>query len=128
MAYFDKSHSDLKQVANFDARDYEVGALNALTDGAAVQPQGPKLDFATITKGSGAWTGDQVKTIVDTIQQLAVVYIYQYDNSSPDTLSIAFYPTGAWGDVTDTGSGSLDAAITAATAACSITASATFNN
>lgn len=130
MAYFDKSHSDLKQVANFDARDYEVGSLNALTDGAAVQPQGPKLDFATITKGSGAWSGDQVKTIIDTIQQLATVYIYQYNSNggSADSLSVAFYPTAAWGDVTDTGTGSLDEAITNAVAACSITAAATFNN
>lgn len=121
-----KSHGDLKPVANFDTPAYTVGALNAVTSAATVQPQGPKLDFATITF-DGSVTGDQVAAAITAIQQLAVVYIYEYTDTSNDTLAVAFYPTSAWGDVTATGAGTLDQAITDATGeAVSIAASATF--
>lgn len=121
-----KYHGDLQPVANYDARSYTVGDLNAVTSAATVQIQGPKMDFATVTF-DGAVTGDQVAAAITAIQQLAVVYLYEYTDASNDTLAVAFYPTAAWGDVTATGAGTLDAAITAAVGeAVSIAASATF--
>jgi hypothetical protein len=53
--------------------------------------------------------------------------MYEFTTDTNDTLAVAFYPINAWGDVTATGAGTLDAAITAAAGeAVSITATATF--
>ena len=52
MAQFTKVSGDFKQVMNYDAPSYTVGALNAITSAVTVQPQGPKLDFFTITGNS----------------------------------------------------------------------------
>jgi hypothetical protein len=125
MPFVTRAHGDLLPVANFDTPDYTVGALNAVTSGATVQPQGPKLDFATISKASGSWSATQVKTIIDVIQQKAVVYMYEYTTGTPDTLAVAYYPTGAWDYANG---GDLDVAVTAATAACTTAGGATFTN
>ena len=125
MAYTTRTHGDYKPVANYDAPDYTVGAVNAVTSAATVQMQGPKLDYYTISKGSGNWTATQQKAIIDTIQQKAVIYLYEFTTGSPDTLAIASYPTGAW-DFSN--AGELDAAITAVTAACTIANGATFTS
>ena len=73
--------------------------------------------------------------VISTIQQLATVYIYEFNTSPTDaTLAVAMYPAGAWGTITGTGTGSLDATITAAVTAAggtgnvSIAATATFTN
>ena len=127
MAEFARVHGDFKPVMNYDAGAYEVGAVNAYTSAATVQPQGPKLDYATITFTGSSTTGAQVKAAMDTIQQLATVYLYEFTTATNDTLAVAFYPTGAWGDVTATGDGTLDAALTAACGeAVAVTATATF--
>jgi hypothetical protein len=60
-----------------------------------VQPQGPKLDFFTAT-ANGALTTTQVTSAVQSIQQLATIYIYEYTDTSNDTLAFAVYPVGAW--------------------------------
>ena len=132
MAQTTRVHGDFKQVMNYDAPGYTVGAVNAYTSGVTVQPQGPKLDYCTITFDGTGTTDAQVKATVDAIQQLAIVYIYEFttNGGGNDTLAVAFYPTGAWGtDLTATGAGSLDAAVTAAAGeAVSVAASATFTN
>ncbi len=94
-----------------------------------VQPQGPKLEFFTVTFTGTGTTGTQVNATIQAIQQLATVYIYEFTTDTNDTLAVAMYPAGAWGDVTSTAVGSLDATITAAAGeAVSIAASATFSN
>ena len=120
MAEQTKVHGDFKPQINYDADSYTVGSLNALTDGAVVQPQGPKLDFFTITKDTGAFTGANVKTIIDTVQQLSTVYIYQYTDAANDKLAVAVYPTGAWT------ASEIDTAVTAAGVAVTVAAGATF--
>lgn len=100
MAQFTKVHGDYKQVAVYDAGVTGTGAgsstgVNAVTSGVTVQPQGPKLDYYTVT-ATGGLTGAQVNTIVQTLQQLAIVYIYEYTDTTNDTLAVAMYPTGAW--------------------------------
>ena len=119
MAQFTRTHGDYQPVMNYDAPDYTVGAVNAVTSGATVQPQGPKLDFFTITF-TGALTTAQLNTAVQTIQQLATIYMYEYTDTTDDTLAIAVYPVGAWTDTT------LDTALTAAVEGCTVAASATF--
>ena len=122
MAQFTRTHGDFLPVLHLDSPEYTVGAVNAVTSAATVQPQGPKLDFFTITKDTGAFTTTNVATIVQTVQQLATIYIYEYTDASDDTFAMAVYPTGAWT------AASLDTAITAAGVAVTVAASATFTN
>ena len=95
MAQFTRVNGDYLPVINFDAPDYTNSGVNAVTSGATVQPQGPKLDFFTVTF-TGALTTTQLNTAVQTIQQLATIYIYEYTDTTNDTLAFAVYPTGAW--------------------------------
>ena len=95
MAQFTRTNGDYLPVMNYDASSYTNSGVNAVTSGATVQPQGPKLDFFTITF-TGALTTTQLNTAVQTIQQLATIYIYQYTDDTDDTLAVAVYPTGAF--------------------------------
>lgn len=127
MAYTTRVHGDFKPLMNYDTPEYSVGAVNAVTSGATVQPQGPKLDFGTITfTGAQSPSTSDIKTAIDTIQQLATVYVYRYTEvgNNTDTLAVAVYPTGAWNFANG---GDLDVALTAALGyAVTTTASATF--
>ena len=119
MAQFTRVNGDFLPVINYDAPDYTNSGVNAVTSGATVQPQGPKLDFFTITF-TGALTTTQLNVAVQTIQQLATIYMYEYTDDTNDTLAVAIYPVAAWTTAT------LDTAITAAVEACTVAASATF--
>lgn len=129
MAQFAKVNGDFKPVINYDAPDYTNTGLNAVTSAATVQPQGPKLDFGTITfTGAASPTGADIAIAVQTIQQLATVYLYEYTEvgNNTDTLAVAVYPVGAW-DFTN--GGDLDVALTAALGYAVTTAkTATFTN
>lgn len=136
MAYVTRSHGDFKQQNNYEVGTYTVGAIDAVTDDATVQPQGPKLEFFTIT-GNGTTSNlvTYANTVISTLQQLSVIHLYEFNTSPTDaTLAVGVYPVGAWGTVTATGTGTLDAAlqdaITAAggTGNISIAATATFTN
>ena len=97
MAQFTKGNGDFLPVINFDSPAYTNSGANAVTSAATVQPQGPKLDFFTVTAAStGALTGTQVSLIIQATQQLATVYIYEFTTAGPDTLAMAVYPVGAW--------------------------------
>lgn len=119
MAQFTRVNGDYLPVINYDSPAYTNSGVNAVTSGATVQPQGPKLDFFTVTF-TGALTTTQLNTAVQTIQQLATIYLYEYTDTTDDTLAFAVYPVGAW--TTDT----LDTALTAAVEGCTVAASATF--
>lgn len=123
MAQFTKVHGDFQPLMNYDSANYSVGALNAITSAVTVQPQGPKLDFFTIT-GNGTQVLDNIATVFQTVQQLATIHIYEYTNATDDTLAIAIYPTGAWTTVT------LDNELTNAwsSANVSVASSATFTS
>ena len=123
MAQFTKVNGDFLPLINYDSPAYTNSGVNALTSAATVQPQGPKLDFFTIT-GNGSQIADNIATVFQTVEQLATMHIYEYTNATDDTLAIAIYPVGAW---TTT---SLDTALTAAwgSANVSVAASATFTN
>ena len=134
MAQFTKVNGDYQPVLRLDAAAYTNSGLNAVTSAATVQPQGPKLDFFTIEAAStGAFSGAQVNTIIQTIQQLATVYIYEYTDGGPDTVAVAVYPTGSWSvDGTDGANvvAAIRTALTAAGTANAVTgnAFATFTN
>jgi hypothetical protein len=120
MAQFTRTHGDYQPVMNYDLPGYTVGAVNAVTSGETVQPQGPKLDFFTVTKDTGAFTTANINSIVQTLQQLATIYIYEYTDTSNDTFAVAVYPTGAWD------ASSIDTAVTAAGVSVTVAAGATF--
>jgi len=96
MTYFTRSHGDFQPVSNMDAGSYAVGSVNASTSAATVQPQGPKLEFFTITLANLATDGSVLKATIDAIQQLATVYMYEVTDTTTDTLAVAVYPVGAW--------------------------------
>jgi len=127
MAQFTKTNGDLLPVINFDSPAYTNSGANAVTSAATVQPQGPKLDFFTVTAASsGALSGTQVSLIIQATQQLATVYIYEFTTAGPDTLAMAVYPVAAW--TTTTLNAAVIAALTAGGAANTTvtTATATF--
>ena len=124
MAQFTRVNGDFQQVLWLDAPSYtNEGSTTAVDSAVTVQPQGPKLDFFTIT-GNGSQIADNINAVFQTVQQLATVYIYEYTNATDDTLAVAVYPTGAW---TTT---SLDNALSNAwtSANVSVAATATFTN
>jgi hypothetical protein len=127
MAQFTKTNGDLLPVINFDSPAYTNSGANAVTSAATVQPQGPKLDFFTVTAASsGALSGTQVSLIIQATQQLATVYIYEFTTAGPDTLAMAVYPVAAW--TTSTLNAAVIAALTAGGVANTTvtTATATF--
>ena len=124
MAQFTRVNGDLQPVQWIDSPSYTNSGVNTATSGATVQPQGPKLDFFTAT-ANGALSTTQLAAGIQTIQQLATIYIYEYTDASNDTLAFAVYPVGAW---TTAG---LVAALEADAGwanAVTVTASATFTN
>ena len=124
MSQFTKVNGDYLPLINYDSPAYTNSGLNAVSSAATVQPQGPKLDFFTITAASsGALTGTQVNLIVQATEQLATVYIYEFTTAGPDTLAMAVYPTGAW--TATTLQAACRAGLTAGGAANAVVASAT---
>ena len=95
MAQFTRVNGDLKPVLHMDSASYTNTGVNAATSAETVQPQGPKLDFFTATANC-ALTTTQLNSAIQTIQQLATVYIYEYTDTSNDTLAFAVYPVRAW--------------------------------
>ena len=95
MAQFTRVNGDYKQVLWLDAPSYTNSGVNAVTSAVTVQPQGPKLDFFTF-EAAGALTAAEVTQAIQSIQQLATVYIYEYTDAAQDTLAMALYPTGAY--------------------------------
>lgn len=120
MAQFTKVNGDFLPVLRQDTAAYTNSGINAVTSGVAVNPAGPKLQFFTVT-ATGALTGAQVGTIIQTVQQLATVYIYQYNDASNDSVGLALYPFNAWT------ASDIDTALAAAgLAGTTTTATATF--
>ena len=96
MSQTTRTHGDFQPVMNYDAPAYTVGAVNASTSAATVQPQGPKLEFFTIALANVATSGAVTKAAIDAVQQLATIYMYEVTDAATDTLAIAVYPAGAW--------------------------------
>jgi hypothetical protein len=123
MAQFTRTHGDFKPVLWLDQPDYTTGAVNAVSSALTVQPQGPKLDFFTIELADVAANTTIALQTIQCVQQLATIHIYEFTDTTTDTLALAVYPTGAWNTT------SLAAAVDAATGGTStVTAEATFTN
>jgi hypothetical protein len=104
MAFFTREHGNAQQVFHIDTQN---GSLNgALATSGAVNVTGPKLDFfkLLVINGSSAAqdlqaqveTGLAVEAIMQNIQTIAGVYMYQVEDDTSGQISIATYPTGAY--------------------------------
>ena len=125
MAEFTRTHGNAQEVFHIDTAN---GSLSgALATSAAVNVTGPKLDYFKIIVENASnaaqdlqaqvGTGLAVEAILQNIQQIAGVYIYQVEDDSTGQISVATYPTGAYTTatlqtavrtLTAAGSGSID--------------------
>ena len=104
MATFTRTHGNAQEVFHIDT---DNGSLSgALATSAAVNVTGPKLDFFKIIVENASnaaqdlqaqvGTGLAVEAILQEIQQIAGVYIYQVEDDSTGQISVGIYPTGAY--------------------------------
>jgi hypothetical protein len=96
MAVFNRVNGDAQPVFALDVQNGPVDPT-ASTAGTPVQPQGPKLDFFSVTANTSVATqqgvNEYVGNVIQAIQQTATVAIYQVDAAQ---ISFAVYPTGAF--------------------------------
>lgn len=107
MASFTRVHGDARPVVNLDSKEGFKGTDNVFSDssGIAINLAGPKLDLFSIRLDDGEspvnqmGTGGAIEAVLNLIQQLATVHMYQVDDDYDATrsqLSVAIYPTSAW--------------------------------
>ena len=97
MAQFTRANGDFYPVLRLDATGYSNPGVNAVESGATVQPQGPKLDFFNIELADIAANTTLANIAMLTIQQKAVVYIYEFTNDATDgsfNRSISYWRLG----------------------------------
>ena len=96
MAYYTPVNGDAQPVFALDVRNGPVAA-SASTAGTPVQPQGPKLDFfsvtANVTLVSQQGVQEYVANVIQAVQQTSTVAMYQVDGAQ---ISFGVYPTGAF--------------------------------
>ena len=96
MAYITPVNGDAQPVFALDTRNGPIAA-SASTAGVPVQPQGPKLDFFSVTANTSVATQqgvqEYVANVITAIQQTSTVAMYQVDGTQ---ISFAVYPTGAF--------------------------------
>ena len=110
MAYYAPVNGDSQPVFALDTQNGPVAPSTSLA-GAPVQPQGPKLDFFrlvanTSVNGEGG-VQEYVANVIQAIQQTTTVAMYQVDGVA---ISVATYPTGAFGNASTQAAGCLSAA------------------
>jgi hypothetical protein len=109
MAIFTRTNGDAQPVFALDVQNGPVSSTNISTgSGNTVQPAGPKLDFwqfavAGANAAGGMGVNGAVSNVLQSIQQLTTVAIYQVDTvaGSGNTrgfLSVALYDTGTFGN------------------------------
>jgi hypothetical protein len=96
MAYYTPANGDAQPVFALDVQNGPVSP-SASTAGTPVQPQGPKLDFFSVTANttvvSQQGVQEYVANVINAIQQTSTVAMYQVDGVQ---ISFAVYPTGAF--------------------------------
>lgn len=71
------------------ATPVSMSARTMATVGVTVQPQGPKLEFFTLTITDSAY-----EQAMQELQQLATIHIYEVISAT--SMAVAVYPVGAW--------------------------------
>lgn len=101
MAYITVVSGGAQPVFATDVRNGNPAQTANLAAGGPVNFQGPKLDFFSLTansslavSGAGNAAG-YVSNVLQGIQQVSTVAMYQVSPTSPAVLNVAVYPAGA---------------------------------
>lgn len=102
MAYITKVNGTTQPVFALDVANGAIANTANIALQGAVQPQGPKLDFFSVTansslgaSGAANATG-YINNILQSVQQTATVAMYQVNEATPAVLNVAVYPQGAF--------------------------------
>lgn len=98
MAYITPVHGTAQPVFHQDVANGAVPGSANLSAQTVFNPAGPKLDFFALTanadiSGQGN-TWQYVGNVVNAIQQIGTVAMYQVSPTNAQVLNIALYPTG----------------------------------
>jgi hypothetical protein len=107
MATFAKTNGSTQPVFALDVRNGSVAQGANIAAQGPVQPQGPKLDFFSLTANASLATQGGVNGYVGNVLQAiqngttdagagGTVAMYQVDPSNAAVLNLAIYPTGAY--------------------------------
>jgi len=107
MASFAKTNGSTQPVFALDVRNGSVAQGANIAAQGPVQPQGPKLDFFSLTANASMATQGGVNGYVGNVLQAiqngttdagagCTVAMYQVDPSNAAVLNLAIYPTGAY--------------------------------
>ena len=109
MAVFTQTNGTTQPVFNLDVRNGSIAGTANIRFAGPVQPQGPKLDFFSLTANASLASAGNVNGYINNILQAiqsgagitdggagGTVAMYQVTPSAPAVLNIAIYPTGAY--------------------------------
>jgi hypothetical protein len=101
MAYITVVSGGAQPVFATDVLNGNPAQSGNLANAAVTNFQGPKLDFFSLiantslgTAGAGNASG-YVSNVLQAIQQISTVAMYQVSPANPQILNLAIYPTGA---------------------------------
>lgn len=100
MAQLTRVSGTTQPVFNLDVRNGSISGTANIAAQGPVQPQGPKLDFFSLTANASLASAGNVNgyinNIMQAVQQNGTVAMYQVSPADPAVLNIAIYPTGAY--------------------------------
>jgi hypothetical protein len=99
MAYITPVSGGSQPVFALDELNGTVAQTANIAAQGPVQPQGPKLDFFSVTANASVanegGVNEYVANVLQAIQQTATVAMYQV-GPNPAVINVAVYPTGAF--------------------------------
>jgi hypothetical protein len=99
MAQFTKTNGTTQPVFALDVSNGSISGTANIAAQGPVQPQGPKLDFFSLTANasiaSGGNVNGYVNNVLQAIQQIATVAMYQVGPNN-QTINLALYPQNAY--------------------------------
>ena len=109
MAVFTQTNGTTQPVFNLDVRNGSIAGTANIAAQGPVQPQGPKLDFFSLTANASLASAGNVNGYLQNVFQAiqsgagitdggagGTVAMYQVDPADAAVLNIAIYPTGAY--------------------------------
>jgi len=103
MAQFTKTNGTTQPVFALDVSNGSISGTANIAAGGPVQPQGPKLDFFSITANTSLATNPTgnvngyLNNVLQAVQQIATVAMYQVGPAgNQQTISLAIYPQNAY--------------------------------
>jgi len=102
MATFTKTNGSTQPVFAIDVQNGSIAQTANIAAQGPVQMAGPKLEFFSLTansslgaSGAANATG-YINNVLQSVQQVATVAMYQVTPTAPAVLNIALFPVGAY--------------------------------